>query len=540
MARNVHFSRLLDIISGSALAGANTKVQKSALNKDFDLAKLESKKLRDLIDSNLPTFYVVDVDAIVYSLVQGLGLNNFQENDEYVKAKFPSKVELVIFLENTVKQALESLPSKPFIPVIDQLNKHYSILLDTLAKRTSYIGYRNAATKFGASLRSTLKSTSVFNASDGRLLVSNLRPNSYVVIGPTFTLAVEKVNSLLNDHLRKAFSSSYDINLRKYTASDAVNRFTIGDFINAGHTAAYSETKQLIGINMPLAQERQFLLSSDPKSQGIETSIADLYLTADYAIEFNQNYTESATNLLNMQFSFVVTMPQKFNTLTLRTQEVSRIKNYIGNTILPTIAEQAKKKFVGGLLQDTVLNSSASPTFLEYYTSLLTNTIQGKLADRVVKKSKSTAKNTKAIPISAIVKDPKKLKLKSKSGGTKISGNSIPLGRSNGLDLTSLQNLINQHLQSAISANMGDGSSRNVLNYRTGRLASSAKVEYMSQSRAGMITAFYSYMKNPYATFSDGGKQQYPKSRDPKLLISKSIRDIAAQQVGNRLRAVNI
>jgi hypothetical protein len=107
-------------------------------------------------------------------------------------------------------------------------------------------------------------------------------------------------------------------------------------------------------------------------------------------------------------------------------------------------------------------------------------------------------------------------------------------------NLVNLQNLINRQLQDVVSANMGDGDSRNVLNYRTGRLASSAKVEYMSESRAGMITAFYSYMKNPYATFSDGGKQSSPKSRDPKLLISKSIREIAAQQVGNRLRAVNI
>jgi hypothetical protein len=107
-------------------------------------------------------------------------------------------------------------------------------------------------------------------------------------------------------------------------------------------------------------------------------------------------------------------------------------------------------------------------------------------------------------------------------------------------NLINLQNLINQQLQDVISANMGDGNSRNVLNYRTGRLASSAKVEYMSESRAGLITAFYSYMKNPYATFSDGGKQSSPKSRDPKLLISKSIREIAATQVGNRLRAVNV
>jgi len=53
-----------------------------------------------------------------------------------------------------------------------------------------------------------------------------------------------------------------------------------------------------------------------------------------------------------------------------------------------------------------------------------------------------------------------------------------------------------------------------------------------------MITAFYSYMKNPYATFSAGGRQELPKSRDPKLLISKSIREIVGQQVANRLRAV--
>jgi hypothetical protein len=53
-----------------------------------------------------------------------------------------------------------------------------------------------------------------------------------------------------------------------------------------------------------------------------------------------------------------------------------------------------------------------------------------------------------------------------------------------------------------------------------------------------MISAFYSYMKNPYATFSSGGRQSNPSSRDPKLLISKSIRQIAEQVVSNKLRAV--
>lgn len=103
---------------------------------------------------------------------------------------------------------------------------------------------------------------------------------------------------------------------------------------------------------------------------------------------------------------------------------------------------------------------------------------------------------------------------------------------------SSLLAIINYHLHDVVAANMGDGDSRSVLNYRTGRLATSTKAVSLSVSRDGMITVFYNYMKNPYATFSEGGRQQYPRTRDPKLLISKSIRDIAAPLVSNRLRSV--
>lgn len=106
--------------------------------------------------------------------------------------------------------------------------------------------------------------------------------------------------------------------------------------------------------------------------------------------------------------------------------------------------------------------------------------------------------------------------------------------------LVSLQSLINSSLVEQIKRNMGNGNRRDILNLRSGRFAESVKVERLSQSREGMITAFYTYMKNPYATFSQGGDQEFPRTRDPKLLISKSIREIATQQVANRLRAVSI
>jgi hypothetical protein len=106
------------------------------------------------------------------------------------------------------------------------------------------------------------------------------------------------------------------------------------------------------------------------------------------------------------------------------------------------------------------------------------------------------------------------------------------------VNLPKLLALINLHLQWQIRDNMGDGYREDILNYRTGRFAESATVERLSMSKQGMLTAFYTYMKYPYATFSKGGRQQYPKTRDPKLLISSSIRQIAQQAVTNKLRAI--
>jgi hypothetical protein len=109
---------------------------------------------------------------------------------------------------------------------------------------------------------------------------------------------------------------------------------------------------------------------------------------------------------------------------------------------------------------------------------------------------------------------------------------------SSATNLPMLMMQINSSLHDQLKKNMGIGNRKDVLNYRSGRFASSAKVERLSESRQGMITAFYSYMKNPYATFSRGGRQDRPYTRDPKLLISKSIRELAGAQVANRMRAV--
>lgn len=169
------------------------------------------------------------------------------------------------------------------------------------------------------------------------------------------------------------------------------------------------------------------------------------------------------------------------------------------------------------------------------------NSMEEEIKERVV--NTILGKKSKDSKASAKIVGNARIKL-SKVPISKSTEKAPPLRTTRGqfYSLTSLQVLINASLQHVISANMGDqpypGGQRKILNYRTGRFASSAQVERLSQSRAGMITAFYSYMKYPYQTFEPGFAQGSPESRDPKLLISKSIREIAATKVGNRMRAV--
>lgn len=154
-----------------------------------------------------------------------------------------------------------------------------------------------------------------------------------------------------------------------------------------------------------------------------------------------------------------------------------------------------------------------------------------KVAEMSSRKAKGTSLTTKVKPLIAARK--KELDNLAKVAG-KIKKPKAAVSVAN------LEAILRANLYTQIKKNMGTGDAKNVLNFRTGRFAKSASIARTTVSREGMVSVFYNYMRYPYATFSAGGRQQYPKTRDPKLLISKSIREIGATLVGNRLRAVLI
>ncbi len=200
--------------------------------------------------------------------------------------------------------------------------------------------------------------------------------------------------------------------------------------------------------------------------------------------------------------------------------------------------------------QQDLLNLKSSPSLLGMIEGLILNTLSNKPISKQEYNIGSTLVAEKSLPkvnlynIRKIATE-EKVKIEKLVSKLKTKVPPIPPIRTTQgqfYSLANLQVLINTHLQDVVSANMGNepypGGQRRILNYRTGRFAASASVVRMSASREGMITAFYSYMKNPYQTFEPGHPQGKPLTRDPKLLIGTSIKEIAATKVGNRLRAV--
>ena len=94
-----------------------------------------------------------------------------------------------------------------------------------------------------------------------------------------------------------------------------------------------------------------------------------------------------------------------------------------------------------------------------------------------------------------------------------------------------IQAILDQRIKQQVQDNMGQGGA---LVNRTGRFAQSVSVEKVMKSRQGVLTAFYTYMKSPYQTF-ERGYAQGSLRRDPRKIISRSIREIAMETLNHKL-----
>jgi len=84
---------------------------------------------------------------------------------------------------------------------------------------------------------------------------------------------------------------------------------------------------------------------------------------------------------------------------------------------------------------------------------------------------------------------------------------------------------LNKALPEAVQDNMGSPA----LVYRTGRFAQSVHVTDIMTTKTGLPSIGYSYQREPYGVFEkSSGSRFASEQRDPRKLIDKSIRDVAA------------
>ena len=87
--------------------------------------------------------------------------------------------------------------------------------------------------------------------------------------------------------------------------------------------------------------------------------------------------------------------------------------------------------------------------------------------------------------------------------------------------------MINKKLPQTVRKNMGPPGFQN----QTGRFANSVKIQDVNMTKQGHPSFGYTYAKNPYQVFEvgEGSAPWATAQRDPRKLIDKSIREVAAQ-----------
>lgn len=463
---------------------------------------------RSYIDSTLPFTLYLDID-------------NIRSNVLLPNSKFIAGLAIALNIKDTSS-------------ILILLDKAYQKTINYYIDSYENINSHQLSEKLN-SLRQSIElgniKQTIQNQFKNTVVISNLskRNKSVLIMSPKFTTIQAKFGSVVKENFDlSSFSTNIDDVLQDSPRS-IMSKYldkNFGVLNNLGHievdiiSSAANSTEIKRGLVSPRLLQA---LIDWPKD-----SRPDL-LTRKFSKETGQAQTR-------------IRVRKKFSSSKLVLEMLIEAGMMIGS--VESQEENLRKApkerafLVGQNLTSRIKANPSIITNLETSKSLSTYLAESIISNIKTGKSKNYDSNTLITVSSKVTREKVAVTAKQKTAGSVKLPKVELKTKVITTNLISLQNLINQNLARQIQENMGTGDSRKVLNYRTGRLAESAKVERMTESRQGMITAFYSYMRNPYGTFAEGGAQEFPTSRNPKTLIARSIRELAAAQVANRMRAV--
>jgi hypothetical protein len=535
---------LLGIAAEEAL---NNKEKEKAFKRlDLEVSRINNN-LRESYDALIPNVFVADCVSFTNLIVNRLKQNPEKFYDDpnvgkdIIKAfadtnspEYKALLKRIVRLVGLYHAKLlkEQNTTNPIL----ELNNLARKLFSRTRNIENVVSARVLGVDFGKNIRKVFGNRSVLAAIDPGLGSSNT----------VFVFFSSSFNSIGNSFRNAVYDPLLQYIRTRLGYVDTSSKLTIGSIVNLGHAALVNDLGGW--VNSPAFAKTLFTVASGGSKKFAPKELeqaASFFKKESRIIENKIEVSKELTSveegygiLLSLGVTFTNFEDAVINSDRGRRYEGPTVR-LIGDSKVQPLSTKQKdiltNKLFRLVLRANPILARSGKNIKEFIEESFVNIIQGKKTKSVKYKYQKTQKSLKTV----FVPVNKKITEKQK---TKVSTKLQPLDISKVQEKSpaDLLTLINSRLHDTIKANMGTGDNRDVLNYRSGRFATSVKVERLSTSRMGMITAFYTYMKNPYATFSGGGLQQFPRSRDPKLLISRSIRQIASDLVTNQLRAVNV
>lgn len=586
--------QFLSFISGYRKA---TKLPKTSQGKINEFLRKVNDDIRDVIENATPALIVLDtriyqqackefVDDLrnpesstrqfIESLAGGIRRDDREFESELQSLLNSYRPPQINIRDISNKIAIKEHALQEFSDIVSRafntLNQGLETFMPSIqagdAVATGKARYRVIAA--GRAIRTEFARKTPCKLKNAESIVEGFDPTTQeIFLGATFTTLRSAVNTVLTPIIRKSFSDSGIFLAEKSTEKSKINKntpaadinraFTIGEIVVFGHTGAKSTDPEtgaveIVGFISPWIQQIMLLAAQGEIKENTRTDIINGFVNTsgqvNYSVQFSKQVSPQIKTLMQAQLAVIVPMTVKTNKAVL--QGETKAADQIIQNLFNTTYKKLRSSLIDRVLSADNLRRLV--TGLKFSPTLIESLEVGFVGLLKTGKFKSTGKATsKKAEVSVISENTTKVnlnktsvkKVKLPTPTLKSKSTRIPKSKTvaeqklqQEVNLLSLQNLLNMNLVQTVKQNMGNGTRKDILNLRSGRFAESVEVERLTQSREGTVTAFYNYMKNPYATFSQGGNQQYPRSRDPKILISKSIREVAQQLKISRLRAV--
>tara|TARA_B100000427_G_scaffold196681_1_gene163446 strand:- start:6880 stop:8256 length:1377 start_codon:yes stop_codon:yes gene_type:complete len=190
-------------------------------------------------------------------------------------------------------------------------------------------------------------------------------------------------------------------------------------------------------------------------------------------------------------------------------------------TIKPKLEEELQKFIVEEGIADVKGSNSIREDARKHARHLVISKLRKRL--RVVSDSKPVSRKEKSVKTA----NRESVGKKRKAFRSSLAYTTIKTGAGNqqGASLYTVMAMINEKLPETVRKNMGAPALEN----QTGRFANSVKMTDVIKTPKGYPSFGYTYAKQPYQVFETGSQGTWSTpERDPRVLIDRSIREIAA------------